>query len=90
MSEQPPEPTELIYPPASAWSPALTAAGLAGLIAGLFIWWPYAVIGAFVFLLALRSWIRAGWSDLVSLPRRQRTATAPIPLDVAPRRTPAE
>jgi hypothetical protein len=79
-----PEPTELVYPPPPSWAPAFTAAGLAGLVAGLFTWWPYALIGAFVVLLAARSWLRGSWRELVSLPRRQRTATAPIPLTVAP------
>jgi len=85
-----PEPTELVYPPASSWAPALTAGGLAGLVAGLFTWWPYALIGAFVLLLALRSWLRTSWGELVSLPRRQRTSTAPIPLPGAASREPAE
>jgi hypothetical protein len=85
-----PEPTELVYPPASSWAPALTAAGLAALVAGLFTWWPYALIGAFVLVLSLRSWIRTSWAELASLPRRQRTATAPIPLAGAESRRRAE
>ena len=74
------EPTELVYPPRSSWAPALLAAGLAGLIAGLFTWWPYAVLGAAVALPALISWLRTAGREIARLPRKQEMATAPIPL----------
>jgi hypothetical protein len=83
-----PEPTELIFPPPSSWAPALLAGSLALFIAGLFTWWPYAVIGAFVGLLALRHWLRSTGREIAALPRRQRVSTAPIPLSSPPRREP--
>ncbi|MGZ5309057.1 MAG: hypothetical protein ACXWDQ_01235 [Solirubrobacterales bacterium] len=83
-----PEPTELVSPPPSSWAPVLLAGGLALLIAGLFTWWPYAAIGAFVALLALRGWLRAAGRDIAALPRRQRISTAPIPLSAPPPREP--
>lgn len=90
MPAEIPEPTELIQPPRSSWTPALLAAGLGGLIAGLFTWWPYAVIAGFVVLLGLISWLRHAGRDLLSLPRRQRVSTAPIPLSAPPRAEPGE
>ena len=70
---------ELIYPPESSWQPALIAFGLAAVIASLFTWWPYGVIGAVVALFALRSWISDAREGYSRLPRDQRTATAVIP-----------
>jgi hypothetical protein len=75
-----PEPTELIYAPRSSWSPAILAGGLAGLVAGLFTWWPYAAIGGAFAVVALIAFLRAGWRDLVKLPRSQPVATSPLPL----------
>lgn len=74
------EPTELIYAPAHSWLPALAAAGLAGLVVGLFTWWPYAAIGGGVALVALIAWLRETGRDIARLPRRQPLSTAPIPL----------
>ena len=73
------EPTELVYLPEPSWTPALFAAGLAGVVVSLFTWWPYGVIGAIVALLALRSWISESREGFNRLPRRQRPATAVIP-----------
>ncbi len=75
-----PEPTELVVTPPASWVPAILAAGLASLIVGLFTWWPYAVIGAIVVVLAKLAWLRRARRELVQLPRRQRLSTAPIPL----------
>ena len=83
-----PEPTELAYPPPSSWAPAILAGGLALFIVGLIIWWPYAAIGAFAALLALRHWIRDAGREIAALPRRQRISTAPIPLSAPPPRDP--
>jgi hypothetical protein len=83
-----PEPTELIFPPPSSWAPALLAGGIAVFIVGLIVWWPYAVIGAFVGLLSLRRWIKDAGSEIAALPRRQRISTAPIPLSAPPPREP--
>jgi hypothetical protein len=78
------EPTELVYAPRPSWLPALTAAGLGALVAGLFTWWPYGVIGAVVLVLALRRWLRDSGSDLSKRPRRQPLSTAPLPLTEVP------
>jgi hypothetical protein len=84
-----PEPTELIYQPAPSWAPALLAAGLAGVLAGLFTWWPYTIVGAIVAVIALRVWIADARTQFGRLPRRQGLTTAPIP-PAAIRRTRAE
>ncbi len=73
------EPLELVYLPDSSWQPALVAFGLAAVLASLFTWWPYGVIGAVVALFALRSWIKDAREDFSKLPRKQRIATAVIP-----------
>jgi hypothetical protein len=73
------EPTELIYLPESSWAPALLAFGLAGVLAGLWVWWPYGVAGAIVAIVALLTWIRDSRESFNRLPRRQRVATAVIP-----------
>ena len=39
------EPVELVYVPESSWQPALIAFGLAAVLASLFTWWPYGVVG---------------------------------------------
>lgn len=73
------EPTELVYLPEPSWAPALFAAGLAGVIASLFTWWPYGVVGAIVALVALRLMVRGSRDDFGRLPRRQRIASAVLP-----------
>jgi hypothetical protein len=73
------EPVELIHLPEPSWGPAFLAFGLAGVLAGLWVWWPYGVAGAIVALVALASWIRASRESFNRLPRRQRVATAVIP-----------
>jgi hypothetical protein len=73
------EPTELIYLPEPSWSPVLLALGLGGVLAGLWTWWPYGVIGGVVALAALWLWIREARDAFNRLPRRQRVATAVIP-----------
>ena len=40
-----PEASELVYVPEPSWLPAIAAFGLLGVLAGLFVWWPYGVIG---------------------------------------------
>jgi hypothetical protein len=77
---QPPEPTELIYQSAPSALPALFAAGLAGVVIGLYAWWPYAVIGGVVALISLFGWLRQNRRDIAAMPNRQSTDTAPIPL----------
>jgi len=78
---QPPKATEVIYLPRPAIHPALLAFGLATLIVGLFSWWPYAVIGGVIAIIALVGWLRRNRQEIERMPRRQRTDTAPIPLD---------
>jgi hypothetical protein len=73
------EPSELVYLPQPSWYPALVAAGIGGVVASLFTWWPYGVIGAVVALVALVAWIRESRRDFSRLPRRQRSTAAVIP-----------
>jgi hypothetical protein len=73
------EPSELLYLPSASWHPALLAAGLAGVVAGLFTWWPYGVVGALVALAALWAWIRDARREFSRLPREQRITAAVIP-----------
>lgn len=73
------EPTELIYLPEPSWAPALAAAGLAGVLAGLLVWWPYGVVGAVVAVIAAAAWVSSSRREFARLPRRQRATTAPLP-----------
>jgi hypothetical protein len=73
------EPTELLYLPAPSWLPALLAAGLGGVVASLFTWWPYGAVGAIVALVALWLWVRDSRRDFSRLPREQRPTSAVIP-----------
>lgn len=81
---QPPKPTESIYLPRPSVYPALLALGLSAVIVGLFAWWPYSVIGAFIAFSSLIGWLRANREEIARMPRHQRTDTAPIPLSVSP------
>jgi hypothetical protein len=87
MSEgrQPPPPSELVYVPGSSWLPVLVAAGLAGLLVGLFAGWLYAVVGAVVLLVSAWAWVRDAGDQLGRLPRRQGVTSAVLPA-VPPRR----
>jgi hypothetical protein len=80
---QPPRPTELVFLPRASALPALTAIGIAALVVGLYSWWPYSIAGAILALLCLVSWLRTNRDEIASMPRRQRTDTAPIPLSVS-------
>ena len=86
---QPPEPTELVYLPEPSWLPVLAAAGLAMVLAGLFIGWVVMVIGALFLLPALWAWIGRTRESFARLPRRQRPVTAVLPA-APPRRTGGE
>lgn len=77
---QPREPTELIYLSRPSLLPALFALGLAGIVIGLFAWWPYAVLGGVVALLSLLRWLKLNRDEIAALPNEQRTETGPIPL----------
>jgi len=76
---QPPEPAELVYTPAPSWVPVLAAAGLAGLLVGLFAGLPYAVAGAVVLLAALWAWLGDTRDEISRLPREQRLTSAVLP-----------
>jgi hypothetical protein len=80
MSRQPPKPTELIYLSPPTALPALFAAGIGGLIIGLYTWWPYAVVGGAVALFTLIAWLRRDRREIAAMPTEQHTDTAPIPL----------
>jgi len=77
---QPEKPTELIYLPGAAAYPALVATGLAGVIVGLYAWWPYSVAGGLMALIALVAWLRDNRASIAAMPNEQQTDTAPIPL----------
>lgn len=81
---QPQKPTESIYLPRPSVAPVLVALGLSAVIVGLYAWWPYSVIGAFIALGGLIGWLRANRSEIARMPRHQRTDTAPVPLSVSP------
>ena len=74
-----PEPTELIFVPRPSWLPIFVAAGLAALVVSTFKGWPYAVVGAILFLAASGRWIAEARYDVGRLPRRQRLTTAVLP-----------
>jgi hypothetical protein len=80
---QPNKATESIYLPRPSIFPALFAFGLAALITGLYAWWPYSVIGAFIALGSLIGWLRSNRSEIARMPRQQRADTAPIPLSLS-------
>jgi hypothetical protein len=73
------QPLELVYLPEPSWQPALIAFGLAAVLASIFTWWPYGVVGAVIALFALRAWIHDARENFDRLPRKQRIATAVIP-----------
>jgi hypothetical protein len=83
------ESVELVYLPESSWQPMLVAFGLAGVVASLFTWWPYGVVGGVIALFALVAWIRDARAGYNRLPRKQRIATAVLPA-VPLQRTPDE
>lgn len=79
MSERTPKATELVYVPEPSFQPALFAFGLAGVMAGLIVWWPYGAIGAVVALSAAISMLRSATTAVERLPSRQKTTTAVLP-----------
>lgn len=80
-----PEATELVYTPGNSWMPAFCAFGLAAVLAGIFVWFPYAIAGGIVALVAIASMLSSSGGDVERLPRRQRVTTAVLPA-VPPRK----
>jgi hypothetical protein len=80
-----PEATELVYVPDPSWMPAIAALGFAGILAGIFVWFPYGVVGAVLAIVAIVSMFRRAGDDMERLPRRQHVTTAVLP-PVAPRK----
>jgi len=85
MTDETQEATELVYVPEPSWLPALAAFGLAAVLAGLFVWWPYGVIGAVVALVSIVRMFRGTSEDVSRLPRRQTVTSAVLPA-VPPRK----
>ena len=77
---QPPSQTERIYLPEPSALPVIAAAGLAGVVIGIYSWWPYGLAGAIVLVLSLVAWLRRNREDIARMPGRQPTDTAPLPL----------
>lgn len=75
----PPEPTELIFLPGHSWLPAFVALGAALVVVGLFVWWPYAAVGAIIGLVAVVAWIRDAARETSRLPVEQRAVSAVLP-----------
>jgi hypothetical protein len=80
-----PQATELVYVPEPSWLPAVTALGVAGVLAGVFVWWPYGVIGGVIALVSMMVMLRGTNRDVERLPRRQKLTTAVLP-PVPPRK----
>lgn len=87
MADRPrtPEATELVYGPDRSWLPPLIALGLALIVAGIFVWFPYGIAGAVVALVAVVGVFRRAAADVERLPRRQGLTTAVLPA-VPPRK----
>ena len=79
MTPEDPQATELVYVPEPSWYPALLAMGLAAVIAGIFVWWPYGAIGGIVAIVAIVQMYRATHDGVTRLPRRQKLTTAVLP-----------
>ncbi len=79
MAEEESQATELVYVPEPSWDPAILAFGLAAVVAGLFVWWPYGAIGAIVAIAAAVRMYRSIGENVDRLPRRQKLTTAVLP-----------
>ncbi len=85
MADETPIPTELVYVTEPSWQPALAAMGLALMLAGLFVWFPYGVAGALIVISAVVSMVKGTSADVERLPRRQKLTTTVLPA-VPPRK----
>ena len=82
-----PEPGEMVYSPGPSWAPVFFAAGITGIVCGIFaagfIFSPfiYAIVGAVFALVALRNLIRGAIRNYFRLPRRQHVRHAALPVE---------
>jgi hypothetical protein len=80
-----PEATELVYVPEPSWIPFFAAAGLAGLLVGLYAGIVWGIAGAVVLLAAMLVWLRRVRAEISRIPRSQHSTTAVLPT-IPPRR----
>jgi hypothetical protein len=82
-----PEPGELVYRSSPSWAPAIFAFALALAVCGIFAegfmvrGWIYSIIGLVVALFAFRSMVRGAIRSYYSLPRKQHTRGAVLPVE---------
>ena len=74
-----PEATELVYVPEPSWLPVFAAAGLTGIMVGLFAGLFWTIAGAVVLLIAAVAWIKTIGTEVSRMPREQRVSSAVIP-----------
>jgi hypothetical protein len=87
MTEREAEATELVYTPGNSWAPALVALGFAGILTGIFVWFPYGVAGAIIAIVGAWMLVKAGNEDSERLPRSQTVTTAVLPATPPPAKT---
>jgi hypothetical protein len=80
-----PEQTELVYVPQPSWIPLFVAAGLTGVLVGLFAGIVWAIIAGVVLVIALVVWLRRVGDEISRMPRSQRPTTAVLPPIPPPR-----
>ncbi len=73
------EPTELIYQPSPSWGPLFLAAGITGIVVGLFAGLIYVIAGLIASVIVLGLWARDTREDLGRMPRHQRPSTSVLP-----------
>jgi hypothetical protein len=82
-----PEPGETIQAPTSSWGPPLFAVGALGAVVGIyangfvfsaFVW---SYIGIVILLFAFRTIVKTGTRNYFSLPKRQHTRSATLPVE---------
>jgi hypothetical protein len=82
-----PEPGEVIYQPRSSWAPAVFGFALALTVCGIFAegfmvrGWIYSIIGGVVALFAFRAMVQSSIRSYFSLPRKQHTRGAVLPVE---------
>lgn len=82
-----PEPGEMVYAPRPSWAPVFFGFAVAAMVAGIYAegfmvrGWVYSIIGAIVFLFAIRSLVKGAVRDYFRLPRKQRVHGAVLPVE---------